>query len=114
MARITTRDCEQVVPNRFELVILAAQRARDLWNGAEPQIEPGDEKTTVVALREIAARRIDPAALRQRLIRRLTRADADMVDFGKPPVRELAQPFPSGGTAIEPPVGIAPAPVHYH
>jgi DNA-directed RNA polymerase omega subunit len=114
MARITTRDCEQVVPNRFELVILAARRAHDLWNGAEAQVEPGDEKPTVLALREIAARQIDPDILRQELIKRFAATGIDAVDCGKPPVRELAQSFPSGGAASKPPGGSASAPVHYH
>jgi DNA-directed RNA polymerase subunit omega len=62
MARITVEDCLQVVENRFELVMMAAKRARQLANGVEPRIEneTGD-KPTVLALREIAARRIDQA-----------------------------------------------------
>ncbi|HET6436179.1 MAG TPA: DNA-directed RNA polymerase subunit omega [Xanthomonadaceae bacterium] len=61
MARITVEDCLQVVDNRFELVMMAAKRARQLANGVEPQIDNGEanDKPTVLALREIAARRID-------------------------------------------------------
>ena len=61
MARITVEDCLQVVDNRFELVMMAAKRARQLANGVEPQIEndESNDKPTVLALREIAARRID-------------------------------------------------------
>ena len=61
MARITVEDCLEVVDNRFELVMMAAKRARQLANGVEPLIdnhESGD-KPTVLALREIAARMID-------------------------------------------------------
>jgi DNA-directed RNA polymerase subunit omega len=61
MARITVEDCLEVVGNRFELVMMAAKRARQLANGVEPLIdnhESGD-KPTVLALREIAARKID-------------------------------------------------------
>ena len=61
MARITVEDCLEVVDNRFELVMMAAKRARQLANGVEPLIdnhESGD-KPTVLALREIAARKID-------------------------------------------------------
>ncbi|MPR10813.1 DNA-directed RNA polymerase subunit omega [Microvirga sp. M8] len=94
MARITTRDCEQVVPNRFELVLLAARRAHDLWNGAESQVGPSDEKPTVLALREIAARRIDADALRQQLIERFAASGADAIDFGRPPVRGLPRTPP--------------------
>ena len=61
MARITVEDCLEVVGNRFELVMMAAKRARQLANGVEPTLdnhESGD-KPTVLALREIAARKID-------------------------------------------------------
>jgi DNA-directed RNA polymerase subunit omega len=53
MARITVEDCLEKVPSRFELVILAAQRARQLFKGAKPLIE-SDNREVVVALREIA------------------------------------------------------------
>lgn len=61
MARITVEDCLQVVDNRFELVMMAARRARQLANGVEPQLDnsESDDKPTVLALREIAARAID-------------------------------------------------------
>lgn len=61
MARITVEDCLEVIDNRFELVMMAAKRARQLANGVEPQLDnsENDDKPTVLALREIAARRID-------------------------------------------------------
>jgi DNA-directed RNA polymerase subunit omega len=61
MARITVEDCLDVVDNRFELVMMAAKRARQLANGVEAQIDNNEsqDKPTVLALREIAARRID-------------------------------------------------------
>src|SRR3546814_14114059 len=61
MARITVEDCLEVVDNRFELVMMAAKRARQLANGVEAQIDnaENDDKPTVLALREIAARRHD-------------------------------------------------------
>ena len=61
MARITVEDCLEVVDNRFELVMMAAKRARQLANGVDPQIEntESNDKPTVLALREIAARAID-------------------------------------------------------
>jgi len=61
MARITVEDCLQVSDTRFELVMMAAKRARQLANGVEPQLDnsENDDKPTVLALREIAARRID-------------------------------------------------------
>ena len=61
MARITVEDCLQVVANRFELVMMAAKRARQLANGVEPRLDntEANDKPTVLALREIAARQID-------------------------------------------------------
>ena len=61
MARVTVEDCLEVVDNRFELVVMASRRARQLAKGAPSTLE-GDEqedKPTVLALREIAARSID-------------------------------------------------------
>lgn len=72
MARLTIEDCRPHVPNQFELVLLAAQRARELNAGADPVIErDAKEKTTVVALREIAAGRLEPGRLREAFLRRL-------------------------------------------
>ena len=61
MARITVQDCLEVVDNRFELVMMAAKRARQLANGVDPQIDNSEsnDKPTVLALREIAAQAID-------------------------------------------------------
>ncbi|HEV8695262.1 MAG TPA: DNA-directed RNA polymerase subunit omega [Lysobacter sp.] len=61
MAHITVEDCLEVVDNRFELVMMAAKRARQLANGVEPLLDNSEaqDKPTVLALREIAARRID-------------------------------------------------------
>lgn len=61
MARITVEDCLEVVDNRFELVMMAAKRARQLANGVQSQLDNNEanDKPTVLALREIAARRID-------------------------------------------------------
>lgn len=55
MARITVEDCLDNVDNRFDLVIKAAKRARDITLGADPLVEWENDKPTVVALREIAA-----------------------------------------------------------
>lgn len=55
MARITVEDCLENVDNRFQLVLVATRRARQLANGAEPYVPWEDDKPTVVALREIAA-----------------------------------------------------------
>jgi len=65
MARITVEDCLEVVNNRFELVLMATKRARQLEKGAEPAVNPEQDKPTVLALREIAERRIDQAMIDQ-------------------------------------------------
>jgi DNA-directed RNA polymerase subunit omega len=55
MARITIEDCSALVPNRFQLVLMARIRARQLQKGADPLVERGENKDVVTALREIAA-----------------------------------------------------------
>ena len=65
MARITVEDCLQNEPNLFNLVLLAAKRARRLANGAEATVEWENDKPTVVALREIAAGNITVEMLRE-------------------------------------------------
>ena len=54
MARITVEDCIDKFPSRFELVLIASQRARRLYSGESPKIERDNDKNTVIALREIA------------------------------------------------------------
>jgi len=54
MARITVEDCLDNVDNRFELVLTATKRARQIANGADPLVEEENDKPTVIALREIA------------------------------------------------------------
>ena len=58
MARITVEDCLEVVDNRFELVLMATKRARQLANGADATIDSANDKPTVLALREIAAGKV--------------------------------------------------------
>jgi DNA-directed RNA polymerase subunit omega len=65
MARITVEDCLEVVDNRFELVLMATKRARQLANGAEATIDAANDKPTVLALREIAGRKIDQSLIEQ-------------------------------------------------
>ncbi|MDR1983125.1 MAG: DNA-directed RNA polymerase subunit omega [Holosporaceae bacterium] len=69
MARITVEDCEKVVANRFDLVILAAQRTRQIISGDRITVESEDEKKTVIALREIAAQSISMDALKESSIK---------------------------------------------
>jgi DNA-directed RNA polymerase subunit omega len=58
MARITVDDCMKHISNRFELALAATARARQIANGATPLVDPGRDKPTVVALREIAQGRV--------------------------------------------------------
>ncbi|MDR1648014.1 MAG: DNA-directed RNA polymerase subunit omega [Zoogloeaceae bacterium] len=58
MARITVEDCLKNIPNRFEMTLASAHRARQLASGAMPLVEPGKDKPTVIALREIAEARV--------------------------------------------------------
>ena len=59
MARVTVEDCLDKVENRFELVLVAAKRARQIERGAEPTVPRENDKPTVIALRELAANNID-------------------------------------------------------
>ena len=63
MARITVEDCLAVVDNRFELVLMATKRARQLAKGATTAVDAQNDKPTVLALREIADRRVDQAMI---------------------------------------------------
>ena len=65
MARITVEDCLQNVPNLFNLVLVAAKRARRIANGAEPTVDRENDKPTVIALREIAAGHVGPEILEE-------------------------------------------------
>lgn len=68
MARVTVEDCILKVPNRFELVLLSSQRARDLASGSEETLDRDNDKNPVVALREIAEETIDIAELKEQVI----------------------------------------------
>lgn len=68
MARVTVEDCVDKVPNRFDLVLLAANRARQIASGAPLLVDRDNDKNPVVALREIAERKIKPETLRETVI----------------------------------------------
>jgi DNA-directed RNA polymerase omega subunit len=74
MARVTVEDCIVQIPNRFELVLLAAQRARNIGRGEEMTVDRDNDKNPVVALREIAETTIDLAAVEADLVKSLQRA----------------------------------------
>jgi DNA-directed RNA polymerase subunit omega len=69
MARVTVEDCVLKVPNRFELVLLAAQRAREITSGAPLTLDRDDDKNPVVALREIADETVGLEHLRGSVVR---------------------------------------------
>ena len=68
MARVTTEDCVDKVPNRFDLVMLAAHRAREITAGAPITVDRDNDKNPVVALREIAEETQSAEELRERLV----------------------------------------------
>lgn len=63
MARITVEDCLKNIDNRFELVLIASKRARQLAQGSSPLVSPENDKPTVIALREVAANLINNSIL---------------------------------------------------
>ncbi|NQV48015.1 MAG: DNA-directed RNA polymerase subunit omega [Rhodospirillaceae bacterium] len=71
MARVTVEDCVTKIPNRFELVMLAAQRARNISAGAPLTVEKDNDKNPVVALREIAEDKVELDLLEDALIKSL-------------------------------------------
>ena len=77
MARVTVEDCVDKVPNRFNLVLLAAQRAREISGGAELTLERDRDKNPVVALREIAEETVHPAHLQESVVSSLQRVQID-------------------------------------
>ncbi len=74
MARVTVEDCIVQVPNRFELVLLAAQRARNISRGEELTLDRDNDKNPVVALREIADQTVELPSLEADLVKSLQRA----------------------------------------
>lgn len=83
MARVTIEDCTTVIPSRFELVVLASQRAKEIGAGARPTVERDNDKNSVVALREIADQTISPEALRESVIKKNQKRQA-VVDHDLP------------------------------
>ncbi len=80
MARVTVEDCVDKVPNRFDLVLLAAQRARDISGGSELTVDRDRDKNPVVALREIAEQTVKPKELQEALITSLQKILPDDED----------------------------------
>jgi DNA-directed RNA polymerase subunit omega len=80
MARVTVEDCVDKVPNRFDLVLLSAQRARQISGGAELTIDRDRDKNPVVALREVAEETVRPRDLEESLVSSLQRVQVDEDD----------------------------------
>jgi len=80
MARVTVEDCVDKIPNRFDLVLLAAQRARQISGGAELTIDRDRDKNPVVALREIAEETVLPDDLSEAVVQTLQRVQIDEED----------------------------------
>ena len=82
MARVTVEDCVKKIPNRFDLVIAAAQRSREISNGIAIEVERDNDKNPVVSLREIASEAVDAESLQERFIRsmqkNLNKEDSDI------------------------------------
>lgn len=89
MARVTVEDCLENLDNRFELVLTAAKRARQIERGSMPFVDWENDKPTVVALREIAENLVTPESLRQA-------AAAEAIEAAS---AEAAERFPSEGEA---------------
>ena len=80
MARVTVEDCVDKIPNRFDLVLLASQRARQISGGADLTIERDRDKNPVVALREIAEETVRPKHLEEALVSGLQKVQIDEED----------------------------------
>ena len=78
MARVTVEDCLERMDNRFDLVLLAAKRARQIYLGAQPLVAEDNDKPTVIALREIADGLISHAIMDEMAAKKL--AEETMVD----------------------------------
>ncbi len=108
MARVTVEDCVVRVPNRFELVMLAAQRARDIQAGSPLSIERDNDKNPVVALREIADDTIEREQLMESLVVgqqkhvEMDEPEEDQPEFDALEGELMAQAAAQGGILQEP------------
>ena len=85
MARVTVEDCVDKIPNRFDLVLAAGFRARQLSGGAEPLVDRDRDKNPVVALREIAAKELKPEDLKEDHIKSMQKhAEVDEPEEARP------------------------------
>ena len=95
MARITVEDCLKQIPNRYEMVKLAAKRVKQLAvDGREPTVDPEDDKPTVIALREIAEEKIKVSDLTENAVYKL-RKHVEQVDDGSEDDEDVGDDFES-------------------
>jgi len=87
MARVTVEDCVEKVPNRFDLVLLASHRSRNISAGAALTVDRDNDKTPVVSLRELAEETLDLGDLRESLVTGLQRV---ILDDDMPEEEEMA------------------------
>ncbi len=107
MARITVEDCVVKIPNRFELVLLASQRAREISAGAPLSVDRDNDKNPVVALREIAEETVDHGKLYESLVVSLQKhAESDEPDEDELDLLSVEEEL--SGLAVD--TGAAPAP----
>ena len=94
MARVTTEDCVNFVPNRFQLVIYACKRARQISSGSEIDVDLDNDKNTVIALREIAEKKIDLNEIKDSIVKDLQKytplEDVDIDDVESVPLKDNA------------------------
>ena len=79
MARVTVEDCVKVIDNRFELILIASERAKTLAKGVEPLLERDRDKNPVVALREIAENCLDLDATKSDLVKGLQKVHEEVL-----------------------------------
>jgi len=96
MARVTVEDCIDKVPNRFELVMLAAHRARKLSSGTVPEVTRDNDKNPVVALREIADEALGATELRESAIQALQH----QIEVDEPEEDQMAQLMGAGAADV--------------
>ena len=108
MARVTVEDCVDKIPNRFDLVLAAGFRARQLSGGAETLVDRDRDKNPVVALREIAAKELKPEEVKEEYIKSLQKhAEVDEPEEARPDADDGREdpripPGHRGGAAARP------------
>ncbi len=97
MARVTVEDCVERIPNRFDLVMTAAQRSREISAGAQITLERDNDKNPVVALREIADETVEIDQLQESLVRGLQK----VADMDEPEEDDQAELTVGPGESLE-------------